>query len=177
MRLLLLGCLVSIASFAAPSSPSRLPAFELGKKNYETGNSVRALDLFSQSIASSSDASSKNRAYSYQGLTLFELGHYYSSYVSFRNVLLTADDKNKEIYDKAIRNAVTIADKLDMVERIGKLLDKLPAQFIPQSVGSYAAFAIGISNPNADYIFWRNANSPAIAKAKACPGFPGYPLG
>ncbi len=147
MRLLLLGCLVSLGSSAVTNS--RLPAFELGKKNYETGNYVRALDLFSQAISSAGDASSKNRAYYYQGLSLFELGHYYSSYVSFRNVLLTADDKNKEIYDKAIRNAVTIADKLDMVERIGKLLDKLPSQFIPQSVGSYSAFAIGVSRLDA----------------------------
>lgn len=143
MRLLLLGCLLSVTLHAAPGT--RPPAFELGKKNYESGNYVRALDLFAQAIASSGDASTKNRAYYYQGLTLFELGHYYSSYVSFRNVLLTADDKNREIYDKAIRNAVTIADKLDMVERIGKLLDKLPGRFIPQSVGAYASFAIGIS--------------------------------
>ncbi len=147
MRTFLIGSLFftlgAAPVWAAPAG--KLPAFELGKKNYETGNFARALDLFSQAIGSSSDSSSKNRAYYYQGLTLFELGHYYSSYVSFRNVLLTADDKNKEIYDKAIRNAVTISDKLDMVERIGKLLDKLPSHFIPQSVGAYASFAIGVS--------------------------------
>ncbi len=144
MRSVMIALLMAVTAHAAPSS-GRLPAFELGKKNYETGNYVRALDLFAQAIASSSDASSRNRAYYFQGLTLFELGHYYSSYVSFRNVLLTADDKNREIYDKAIRNAVTIADKLDMVERIGKLLDKLPSHFIPQSVGAYANYAMGVS--------------------------------
>ena len=72
-------------------------AFESGRRAYETGKYARALDLLSQAINTATDATTKNKAFYYQGLVLFELGYYYSSYVSFRNVLLTADDKNKEI--------------------------------------------------------------------------------
>jgi tetratricopeptide (TPR) repeat protein len=137
--------------FGAPvfgASQPRMPPYELGKRSYETGRYARALDLFAQAITTATDASARNKAYYYQGLTLFELGHYFSSYISFRNVLLTADDKNKEIYEKAIKNAVIITDKLNMVDRLGKVLERLPSNFIPSSVTALADYSIGIYNLN-----------------------------
>jgi tetratricopeptide (TPR) repeat protein len=59
-------------------------------------------------------------------------------------VLLTADDQNKEVYEKAIKNVVVIADRLNMVERAGKVLEKLPPAFIPGSVSALAHYAIGV---------------------------------
>lgn len=118
--------------------------FELGKRHYETGRYPRALDLFSQAIDTSGDASVRNKAYYYQGLVLFELGHYYSAYLSFRNVLLSADDKNREVYEKAIKNAVIITDRLNMVDRLGKVLEKLPPNYIPNSVAALSHYAIGV---------------------------------
>lgn len=135
---LCLGLLLSSVHAAEKSS-----AFEAGRRQFESGNYDRALNLFSQAINQSTDPSQRNKAYYFQGLALFEMGLYFSSYVSFRNVLLTADDKSKEVYEKAIKNAVVITDKLDMVERIGKLIDKLPAGYIPSSVSSIAHYAQG----------------------------------
>lgn len=142
--------LVSALSFAEKGHKSysgeRTSAFELGRRQYEAGKYARALDLFSQAIDSAPDASSKNKAYYFQGMVLFELGYYYSAYVSFRNVLLTADDRNREVYEKAIKNAVVITDRLNMTDRLGKLLEKLPANYIPNSVAGLAHYAIGIYN-------------------------------
>lgn len=121
-------------------------SFELGKRHYESGQYARALDLFSQSINAASDGASRNRAYYYQGMVLFEMGHYYSAYISFRNVLLSADDNNREVYEKAIKNAVIITDRLNMVDRLGKILEKLPSSYIPSSVGDFANYSIGIFN-------------------------------
>lgn len=118
--------------------------FELAKRSYESGLYGRALDLFAQTINTASDASVRNRAYYYQGMVLFELGHYYSAYISFRNVLLSADDKNREVYEKAIKNATIITDRLNMVEKLGKILEKLPNGYIPAQVGDYAHYAMGI---------------------------------
>lgn len=144
---------VAFGELPQTSQPQRQPAesrgngaFELGKRQFESGNYVRALDLFAQAIGQSREPAQRNRAYYYQGLTLFEMGYYYSSYVSFRNVLLTADGGNKEVYEKAIKNAISITDKLNMVDRIGKVLDKLPANVVPPSVGPQTHFAIGVAN-------------------------------
>lgn len=139
-----IALLVMVVNAQGAPATGRMPAFELGKRNYEAGNYPRALDLFSQAINSASDPSTRNKAYYYQGLTLFELGYYYSAYISFRNVLLAADDRNKEIYEKAIKNAVIITDRLNMVDRVGKALDKLPANFIPTAVSGQAHYAIGV---------------------------------
>ena len=88
---LLIGSLVH----GAQSRPGALSPFELGKRQYEAGRYGRALDLFAQAINQSPDASTKVKAYYFQGIVLFELGLYYSSYLSFRQVLLSADENNK----------------------------------------------------------------------------------
>lgn len=119
-------------------------AFDAAKRNYESGQYGRALDQLGQAINAATDASQRNRAYYYQGMVLFELGHYYSAYISFRNVLLSADDKNREVYEKAIKNAVIITDRLNMVDRLGKVLEKLPTGYIPSTVGDYANYSIGV---------------------------------
>ncbi len=156
--LLLLGCLCLQASAENRASGS---AFELGKRQYETGNYARALDLFSKAIASSSDSTLKNKAYYYQGLVLHELGYHYASYLSFRNVLMTADDKAKEIYEKAIKNAVVITDRMEMVDRVGKSLERLPQNFIPTSVTAYANYAMGVAS------FMAGDNSLAESRLKS----------
>lgn len=169
--------LISVHGFAEKLTPTVAPntfaerntaaarptAFDLGKRQYEAGRYARALDLFSQAINTSPDASTKNKAYYFQGLVLFELGYYYSSYISFRNVLLTADDKNKEIYEKAIKNAVVITDRLNMVERLGKVLDRLPGNYIPTSVAPLTNYAIGVYHFEAG-----NAND-AMSRLKSVP--------
>lgn len=119
-------------------------AFEMGKKQFESGNYDRAIDLFSKAISSSGDSNQKSRAYYFQGLAFFERGLYFSSFISFRNVLLSAEEKNKELYEKAIKNAAIITDRLDMVERLGKVIDKLPAGYIPSSVSGIAHYAQGV---------------------------------
>lgn len=152
MRYSLVVMLLSLQLFAA-TAPKQVGAFEQGRRQYETGKYSRALDLFSQAINQATDATARNKAYYYQGLVLFELGLYYSSFSSFKNVLLTADDKNKEVYEKAIKNAVIITDRLDMADKVGKILDKLPSNYVPSSVAGLAHYAIGVSdfkNGNAD---------------------------
>lgn len=125
-------------------------AFEMAKRAYESGSYARALDLLSQAVNTAGDASSRNKAYYYQGLVLFEMGYYYSSYVSFRNVLLTADDRNREIYEKAIKNVVVITDRLNMLDRAGKAISGLPSNFIPSSVGSLTHYSQGVYFMNSD---------------------------
>lgn len=138
-------CILVCPAFAErKQKPARASAFELARRNYESGKYSRALDLFAQAIRTATDASLRNKGYYYQGLILFEQGLYYSSYVSFRNVLLTADDKNKEVYEKAIKNAVMITDRLNITERLGKTLEKLPGAFIPASAAAHANYAIGV---------------------------------
>jgi tetratricopeptide (TPR) repeat protein len=134
---------LSLSSAFGASTP-RMSAYDLGRKSFESGRYARALDLFSQAISQATDSGLRNRAYYYQGLTLFELGYYYSSYISFRNVLMAADDKNKEIYEKAIKNAVIITDRLNMVERLGKVLEKFPPGLIASSVSALADYAMGL---------------------------------
>jgi tetratricopeptide (TPR) repeat protein len=126
------------------AAPERNSAFEAGKRNFESGNYEKAIELFSQAISNPSDSAQKNRAYYYQGLSLFEQGLYFSSFISFRNVLLAAEDKNREIHEKAIKNAAIITDRLDMVEKLGKVIDKLPAGYVPGSVGGVAHYAQGV---------------------------------
>jgi tetratricopeptide (TPR) repeat protein len=142
----ILTLLLITVSFPTYAERSGRNPFELGKRQYESGRYARALDLFSEAINVASDPTSRNKAYYFQGLVLFELGYYYSSYVSFRNVLLTADDRNKEIYEKAIKNAVIITDRLNMVDRLGKLLERLPASLIPSSVSALTDYAMGVYN-------------------------------
>ena len=118
--------------------------FESGKKQFEGGNYERAIEIFTQVISSSTDSAQKNRAYYYEGLALFEQGLYFSSYIAFRNVLLAADDKSRELYEKSIKNAAVISDRLNMIEKLGKIIDKLPAGFIPGSVAGIAHYAQGV---------------------------------
>lgn len=126
------------------ASQERNSAFEMGKKQFESGNYDRAIDLFSKAISTSGDQNQKSRAYYFQGLAFFERGLYFSSFISFRNVLLSADEKNKELYEKAIKNAAIITDRLDMVERLGKVIDKLPDGYIPRSVAGIAHYTQGV---------------------------------
>lgn len=137
--------------------------FEVGKRQFEAGKHSRALDLFSQAIDSAPDSSHRNRAYYYQGLALFELGHYFSSYLAFRNVLLAADDSNKEIYDKAIKNAVIITDRMNRVASAGKVLDKLPPSFISSAVADMANYAIGVHQ------FYSDEDDKSMGSLKSVP--------
>ena len=145
MKGLTLILAMSLGFQAAAAGYQRLSAFDEGKRDFESGRYGRALSMLATAINQAPSATARNKAYYYQGLVLFELGHYYSSYVSFRNVLLTADDRNREIYEKAIKNAVIITDRLDMVDRVGKALEKLPPSFIPYSVGALANYAMGVA--------------------------------
>ncbi len=142
LALLVVSSMASAERRATPQ-PQRSSPLDLGKSQYEKGRYARSIELFGQAIQSSATASERNLAYYYQGLALFELGFYYSAYVSFRNVLITADASNKAIYEKAIKNAVIITDKLDMTERLGKTLQALPNTFISPSVAGHANYAIG----------------------------------
>ncbi len=151
MRLAVSGLLIlSLGSFAPSAfaerrnAPSKASALEMGRVQYERGRFARSLELFGDAVNQSDSPASRNLAYYYQGLALFELGLYHSSYVSFRNVLLTADAGNRQIYEKAIRNAVVISDKLDMPERIGKALVALPGSFISTSVAGHSNYAMGM---------------------------------
>ena len=152
---------VVMTSLTAHADKPRFGPFEMGKRQYEAGRYSRALDLFSQAINTAGDGTTRNKAYYYQGLVLFEQGFYYSSYISFRNVLLTADDKNKEIYEKAIKNAVIITDRLNMVERLGKVLDRLPGNYIPNSVAGVTNYAVGV------YQFAAGNTNEAMSRLKS----------
>ncbi len=145
----------------SPSSTAPRSALELGKQQYERGRYARALELLGEASQSADSASSRNLAFYYQGLALFELGMYYSSYVSFKNVLLTADANNKHVYEKAIKNSVTIADKLDMIEAAGKVVDALPAGYISPSVSAHSNYASGA------HYFSLGEDSKAAAKLKS----------
>lgn len=125
-------------------APERNSAFELGKKQFESGNYSRAIELFSQALANSSDSLQKNKVYYYQGLAMFEQGLYFSSFISFRNVLLSPDDKSRELYEKAIKNAAIITERLNMTERLGKVIDKLPGNYVPSSVSGIAHYTQGV---------------------------------
>jgi tetratricopeptide (TPR) repeat protein len=144
-KLIVISILISSAfcPFAWAERSGR-SAFDLGKQAYENGRYGRALDLFSQAINTATDPAARDKAFYYQGMVLFELGYYYSAYISFRNVLLTGDEKNKEAYEKAIKNAVIITDRLNMVDRLGKILENLPPSYIPSSVNSLVNYAIGV---------------------------------
>jgi tetratricopeptide (TPR) repeat protein len=133
-----------LSSALVLGASERNSAFESGKRNFESGNYEKAIELFSQAISSPSDSAQRNRAYYYQGLALFEQGLYFSSFISFRNVLLAAEDKNREIHEKAIKNAAIITDRLDMVEKLGKVIDKLPAGYVPGSAGGVAHYVQGV---------------------------------
>ena len=163
--------LVTILVLAAAARGAQDPgSFESGRRQYDSGNYARALDYFSVAISSSKDVAARNRAYYYQGLALYELGHYYSSYVSFRNALLTADSQNRELYEKAIRNAVSITDRLNMVDRIGKVLDKIPDNLVPTAVTSHLNYAVGV------YEFSTGDLAKATSRLKSVnPESPYYP--
>ncbi len=126
------------------SAPDRNSAFEAGRRQFDGGNYDRAIELLSQVITGSNDPNVKSRAYYFQGLSFFEKGLYFSSFISFRNVLLAADERNKELYEKSIKNAAIITDRLDMVERLGKVIDRLPPGHIPSSVSGIAHYAQGV---------------------------------
>ncbi len=144
MRRLFLA-LIAVSSVALAerrTTPLQSP-FELAKAQYERGRYARSIELFGQAIASNEGASVRTQAYYYQGLAMLELGLYYSSFTAFQNVFQSGDTSNKAIYEKAIRNAVSVGDRLDMVDRLGKSLEALPSGVIPPSVNSHAHYAIG----------------------------------
>ncbi|GEM_PF-1412250 len=146
---LLTALVIATSSLSAAQRPSGNTAedsFEMGKTQFQNGRYARALDLFARTVHTADKTSLKNKAFYYQGLVLFELGLYYSAYVSFRNVLTNTDPETRSVYEKAIKNSVIIADKLNMVERIGKALKQIPAQYIPTPVQAHAHYAIGTFN-------------------------------
>ncbi len=143
------------------AASDRSSAFEVGKREFESGNYSRAIELFSQAISSSIDPAQRNKAYYFQGLAMFEQGLYFSSFISFRNVLLSAEEKNRELYEKAIKNAAIITDRLDMTENLGKVIDKLPAGYIPNSVAGIAHYTQGV------YHFSTGQTSSALSHFKS----------
>lgn len=144
MKYIKLSLGILLLSTVILAAPERASQFDLGRRQFESGNYNRAIEIFSQVIAGASDSAQKSRAYYYQGLAFFERGLYFSSFISFRNVLISADEKNRELYEKSIKNAAIITDRLDMVERLGKVIDKLPAGYIPSSVSGVAHYAQGV---------------------------------
>lgn len=136
-------------------------SFQLGRQAYESGDYDKALGYFDQTIRRSRDKSEKNMAYYFQGLVLYELGHSYSAYVSFRNVLSTADRKNRKIYGKAIKNAVILTDRLNVVEVIGGALAKLPGNYVPNSVSDLNHYGQG------KYYFMKNDVKRAAGHLKS----------
>ncbi len=141
IRFIIFCMLFSEISF---SKNSYSGAFEKGKQSYATGKYAMALDYFANAINSANSALERNLAFYYQGLTFFELGLYHSSFISFKNVLLSPDAKNKQVYEKAIKNSVIIADKLDIVPRIGKVIANVSPELIPSTVVDIAHYAIGM---------------------------------
>ncbi|MFM8269040.1 MAG: hypothetical protein ACKN9V_02535 [Pseudomonadota bacterium] len=137
-----LALLICIQLGAADNSKTSL--LEQGRRSFESGNYDKALEYFSQTISSTTDANIRNRALYYQGLTFFEQGLFYSSYLSFRNVLMNPDERFREVYEKAIKNAVTIAERMDLVDKIGNVIAKMDDKLIPSSVRGHAQFAKGV---------------------------------
>lgn len=143
---------------------------DLARRQYEAGNFERAIDVLSQTINSTRDANTRNRAFYYQGLSFFELGLYYSSYLSFRSALLNPDDRHPEVLEKSIKNGVLIADTLDLVDRIGSVIAKIKPEMIPSSVRSSARFAVGL------FYFNTGKNELALQELKSVsPESPYYP--
>jgi len=162
--------LVLFSSFCSFGENSKTSSLEMGRKQFEAGNYDRALDLFSQTISSTTDANIRNRAFYYQGLTFFEQGLFYSSYLSFRSVLLNPDEKYREVYEKSIKNTVMIADRLDLVDKIGSVIAKMDSKLIPGTVSSAARYAIGV------YRFNTNQAAQAEQELKSVsPESPYYP--
>lgn len=135
--------LLLILCTASQANRSGEEALELGKKHYEAGRHMRALDLFGKAIDGAKDVTVRNKAYYHQALALYELGFNYSAYVSFRNVLSAADSETRPFLEKAVRNSVLIADRLNMVDRIGRGLDKIQFSTIPPSSQGFANYAVG----------------------------------
>lgn len=143
---------------------------DLARQRYESGEFEKAIQVLSSTINSTRDANTRNRAFYYQGLSFFELGHYYSSYLSFRSALLNPDSRYPEVLEKSIKNAVLIADKLDLVDRIGQVISKIKPEMIPSSVRSSARFAVGV------YYFNTGKTKLAVQELKSVsPDSPYYP--
>ncbi|NBX94001.1 MAG: hypothetical protein EB078_00085 [Proteobacteria bacterium] len=159
--LILVSILILTSSLQSFSENSKTASLELGRKQFESGNYERALETLAQTISSTSDANIRNRAFYYQGLSFFEMGLYYSSYVAFRNVLLNPDERFKEVYEKAIKNAVIIADRLNVADRLGKVIEKMDNKLIPTSVSGLARYSMGVAK------FEANQNSEAEKNLKS----------
>ena len=153
-----ISCIVLCFFLLASGRGESENVFNAGKQAYESGNYSRALDLFARSANSSS---TRTLSFYYQGLVLYELGLYYSSYRSFRKVLLTADGKNNQVYEKAIKNVVIITDRLKMVELAGSVLAKVPSNLVPSSVSDMNHYAQGV------YYFWKQNRARALSHLKS----------
>lgn len=117
---------------------------ESGKKQFESGNYDRAIAILSDVVRSASDASTKNQGFYYLGLSLYENEMYYSSLTAFRNVISSGEERNRELYEKSIKNAVIIADRLGMLSKVGKSLERLSSGLIPGSVAGHSNYALGV---------------------------------
>jgi tetratricopeptide (TPR) repeat protein len=168
----LVAASVVLASPAWAERQQRLSLFDQGRKNFETGNYVRALELFGAVVTSNQDPETKARAYYFQGLALFEMGLYYSSFVAFANLLSMGQGIGKEVVEKAIKNAVSIGDRLYMVARVGKSLETFPATSVPPSVLAHYHYAVGVAKlesgnheGSVDHFKAVNPESPFFPKA------------
>lgn len=146
---------------AAPKE--KVTTLELAKRAFDAGRSGRALQLLDEAMTKKLSAGERGLAYYYQGLSLYDLGYPFAAYLSFRNVLLRPDPSNTAVYEKAIKNAVVIADRLNLTDRLGKVIEKLPDSYIPPSVSSIAAYAVGV------YRAFINKDSAAESQLKSVP--------
>jgi len=74
---------------------------------------------------------------------------------------MAPDERYKEVYEKAIKNSVSIADRLDLVDKIGGVLVKLDSRTIPTTVSSMARYAKGL------FYFNTNRESDAESELKS----------
>ncbi len=132
--------LSSSALFAA----DRGSFLEAGKKQFDSGNYDRAISILSDVVRSAGDANTRNQANYFLGLSLFENEMYFSSLSAFRHVISAGDDRNRDVYEKAIKNAVVIADRLNMLGKVGRSLQKLSSGLVPGSVASHSHYALGV---------------------------------
>lgn len=153
--------LLAASVHAAPAQ--KVSPLEMAKRAFESGRSGRALQLLDEALSRKLSAGERGLAYYYQGLSLYDMGYPFAAYLSFRNVLLKPDPSNTQVYEKAIKNAVVIADRLNLTDRLGKVIERLPSSYIPPAVSSVASYAVGV------YQAFVNKDSAAESSLKSVP--------
>ncbi len=130
--------------YSAKKAAGRNNNLEAGKNAFTSGNLERAINLLDKAIRGTKNQHQKSLAYYYHGLALFELGHFYSSYLSFKMALSNPNPAFRKLYGKAIKNAALITDNLNIVDRLGKDLEKFPDSLINAEVADKVNYAKGV---------------------------------